>query len=161
MFREMRLSRQALSEEACIDVLRRGTAGVLATAGDDGYPYAVPLSYLYHEGKIFYHGAKDGHKIDAILRNEKVSFCVIDQDKVVPKEFTTYYRSVIVFGKAHIMEDEAEKRNAIEKLAARYSPHHEAGRLRAIDSLFQQVCLIEIDIEHMTGKEAFELVKMG
>jgi len=159
MFREMRRKNQALSLEECILILNNGTSGVLAVSGDNDYPYAVPLSYVYHDSKIFFHCAISGHKLDAISRNEKVSFCVIDQDKVVPQEYTTYFRSVIVFGKARILEDEAEKRSALEKLAARYSPDYEQGRLQEIDKQLKRVCVVELAIEHMTGKEAIELVR--
>lgn len=159
MFREMRRNKQVLSPEESIAVLKKGTSGVLAVQGDDDYPYAVPLSYVYHDSKIYFHCAKTGHKIDGISRNSKVSFCVIDQDQIVPEEYTTYFRSIIVFGKARILEDEAEKRAALEKLAERYSPDQEQGRLQEIDKLFNQVCLVELAIEHLTGKEAKELVR--
>lgn len=159
MFREMRRKKQVLPLEECRNVLERGTAGVLAVEGDGGYPYAVPLSYVYCSSRIFFHCALNGHKIDAITRNNKASFCVIDQDQVVPGEYTTYYRSVIVFGKARILTDEAEKRDALEKLAAKYTPEDEPGRLKEIEELFKQVCMVELEIEHMSGKEAIELVK--
>lgn len=159
MFREMRRKKQALSLEESIAVLHRGTSGVLAVSGDHGYPYAVPLSYVYHDRKIFFHCAKTGHKLDAIAGNQKVSFCVIDQDNVVPQEYTTHFRSVIVFGKARILENADEKRSALEIFAARYSPDHEQGRLQEIEDQFNHVCLVEIAIEHMTGKEAIELTK--
>jgi uncharacterized protein len=159
MFREMRRKRQALSLEESIVVLNEGTAGVLAVSGDDDYPYAVPLSYVYCDSRIYFHSASLGHKLDAIARNQKVSFCVIDQDNVVPQEYTTYFRSVIVFGKARILDNDDEKRSALEKLAAKYSPDHEQGRLREIDKQFSQVCLVELAIEHITGKEAIELIR--
>lgn len=159
MFREMRRQKQILSEGECIDVLQRGTSGVLAVSGDDGYPYAVPLSYVYDDFKIFFHCAKTGHKIDSIVRNEKVSFCVIDKDSVVPEKYTTYFRSVIAFGKAVILEDEAQKRSAIEKLTKRYSPEQAQGHLQEIDKSLPQLCMIELDIEHMSGKEAIELIR--
>jgi nitroimidazol reductase NimA-like FMN-containing flavoprotein (pyridoxamine 5'-phosphate oxidase superfamily) len=160
MFREMRRSKQALSLEESIAVLTGGSSGVLAVSGEEDYPYAVPLSYVYRDSKIFFHCAPSGHKLDAIARNPKVSFCVIDQDNVVPQEYTTYFRSVIAFGKARILTDEEEKRSAFEILAAKYSPDHEEGRLQEIDRLFKQTCLVELAIEHITGKEAIELVKM-
>jgi len=159
MFREMRRKKQALSPEECIAVLKSGTSGVLAAYGDHGYPYAVPLSYVYHGSKLFFHSAKTGHKLDAIAGNPKVSFCVIDQDAVVPKEYTTYFRSVIVFGEARALENEEEKRIALEKLAEKYSPEYEEGRLKEIDRQLGQVCLIELSIDHMTGKEAIELAE--
>ncbi len=158
MFRDMRRKKQKLSYEECERILKRNTAGVLAVDGDNNYPYAVPMSYVYDSSKIYFHCAKTGHKIDAITKNEKVSFCVIDEDRIVPEEYTTYYRSVIVFGKARIMEDETEKRMAIEQIAKRYSPDDEIGRMKEIETDFAQVYLVEIMVEHMDGKEAIELV---
>ena len=87
MFREMRRKRQALSMEEIAAVLNRGTAGVLALSGDDGYPYAVPISYVFDGDKIYFHCARAGHKLDAIRRNAKASFCVVDQDQIVPEEY--------------------------------------------------------------------------
>ncbi|MDI9567489.1 MAG: pyridoxamine 5'-phosphate oxidase family protein [bacterium] len=160
MFREMRRKKQALPPEETIDILKRGKSGVLAVAGDHDYPYAVPMSYVYHDNKIYFHCAKTGHKIDAIKRNDKVSFCVIDKDQIVSEKYTTYYRSVIVFGRARILEDEGEKRRALEILAAKYSPGQDEGhRLQAIEREFNLVTMIELTIEHMTGKEAIELVR--
>ena len=106
MFREMRRSKQLLSMEDTAAVMNRCTNGVLACLGDDDYPYAVPLSYVYHNGKIYFHSAKTGHKIDAVGKNPKVSFAVVDEDTIVSKEYTTYFRSVIAFGKARIAEGE-------------------------------------------------------
>lgn len=159
MFREMRRKRQELTKQECASILERATSGVLAVAGDDDYPYGVPLSYIYCDSKLYFHCAKTGHKLDAIRRNSKVSFCVIDQDQVVPEKYTTYFRSVIAFGKARILEEETEKRRALELLAARYSPDQEEGRLAEIESQFRQVCMVEVSIDHMTGKEAIELVR--
>ena len=160
MFREMRRKRQVLSLEENIQVLNRGTSGVLAVSGDDDYPYAVPLSYVYHDNKIFFHCAKTGHKLDAILRNEKVSFCVIDKDEVIQNEYTSYFCSVIAFGKARILEDDSEKRKSIEILTARYSPDIEKSQqMQAIDKEYNILCMIELTIDHMSGKKAKELVK--
>lgn len=160
MFRPMRRKNQALSHEECELILNKATSGVLALSGDEGYPYAVPLSYVYDNGRIYFHCARSGHKIDAISRNEKASFCVIDQDLVIPEEYTTYFRSVIVFGKIRILTDEKEKRLAIEKLAERYAPDAEAHeRQKAIDKDYAPLCMLELTIEHMSGKEAIELAK--
>lgn len=122
MFREMRRKRQILSREDCAAILNQGTSGVLALLGDGGYPYAVPLSYVYHNEKLYFHSAQNGHKLDAIHTNPKASFCVIGKDHIVPQEYTTYFRSVIAFGTVRILEDETEKREAIRTLAIRYAP---------------------------------------
>lgn len=159
MFRNMRRSKQILSQADSIAILEKATSGVLAVAGDDDYPYAVPLSFVFADGKIFFHCAKSGHKLDAIARNNKVSFCIIDEDQIVPEEYTTYFRSVIAFGKARILEEEGEKRRAIEKLAAKYSPNQEEGRLKEIDDQISHMCMVEITVDHLSGKEAIEFVK--
>lgn len=157
MFREMRRKNQLLKDSESVQILKERTSGVLAVLGDGGYPYAVPLSYVYADGKIYFHCAKEGHKLDAIKRSDKVSFCVVDCDNVVPDEYTTYYRSVIVFGIARILSDD-EKRAPLEKLAAKYTPDDAEGRKKEIERFFERVCMIEMKIEHMTGKEAKELV---
>ena len=96
----MRRKRQLLPQAESVAILEKMTNGILALHGDEGYPYAVPVSYVYADGKIYFHSAMKGHKVDAIVRNEKVSFCVVEQDDIKPAEFTTYFRSVIVFGRA-------------------------------------------------------------
>ena len=157
MFREMRRKGQQLSTEDCEAILNRGTSGVLAVSGDGDYPYAVPLSYCYDGEKIYFHCAKTGHKLDAIKRNNKVSFCVIDVDDIVPERFTTYYKSVVVFGRAHIITDSGDKRRAITALSEKYSPG-EKNTQREIEQSWERFCMLELDIEHMTGKAARELV---
>lgn len=158
MFREMRRKKQMLSAEESIEILNSGTSGVLAVYGDDGYPYTVPLSYVYHNSKLYFHIAKEGHKLDAIKNCDKVSFCVIAKDEIVPQEFTTYFKSVIVFGRAHIIEDENEKMRAITLLGERYSPNV-PGLSDEIKQNFNRMHMVELNIEYMTGKAAIELVR--
>lgn len=119
MFREMRRIKQKLSAEESSLILERNTNGILAVHGDNGYPYTVPLSYVFDGNCIYFHSAKTGHKIDAVEKDPKASFCVIDKDMIVPEEYTTYFKSVIVFGKVSEITDDEEKFQAIEKLALR------------------------------------------
>ena len=153
------LFRSLLAEAETIQIFERGTSGVLALSGDEGYPYAVPLSYVYADGRIIFHGAKSGHKIDAIRGCEKASFCVIDRDQVVPEEYTTWFRSAIAFGRVRIIDQDAEKRAAIELLSEKYSPDDPEGRRAEIEREYKILCMFELRIEHMTGKEAIELVR--
>ena len=153
MFREMRRTKQYLPEEECIDILKNGTSGVLAVSGDDDYSYAVPLSYAYNDGKLYFHCALVGHKIDAIKKNNKVSFCVIGQDKIIPEEFTTYFNSVIAFGRARMVEDNDEKIAILKILSDKYSPGLEKEADEEIAALLDKTGVLEITIEHMTGKE--------
>ena len=160
MFREMRRKKQILSNKENMELLEKGTSGVLALLGDNGYPYAVPISYVYDNSKIYFHGAKVGHKIDAIRKCRKASFCVIDQDEIFPEKYTTYFKSVIVFGKIRILEDENEIREAIERLAMKYHPTDSIeNRNQEIAREWKALCMMELSVEHMTGKEAIEIAK--
>ena len=159
MFREMRRKRQALTQAQCQAILEQGSCGVLALSGDDGYPYAVPLSYLYHQGKLYFHCAKSGHKLDALRREPKASFCVVAQDQVAPLEYTTLYRSVIVFGRLRELEDDKEKRAAIEALALKYAPQDTpAHREEAIRRDWAPLCVLELTPEHISGKQGKDLI---
>lgn len=157
-FRPMRRHRQQLSGEESIAILEKATAGTLALLGDEGYPYAVPISYVYNGGKLYFHSALSGHKVDAILSCEKASFCVIDQDDVQPKKYTTFYRSVIAFGRIHIIEDEQEKLATARMLGNRYNPNDDESLRWEMKGL-SRMLMLRFDIEHLTGKEAIELLK--
>ena len=160
MFRPMRRSAQALDGGACVEILERGTSGVLAVAGDGGWPYAVPLSYAFDGEKLYFHCAREGHKLDAIRREARASFCVVDRDDVKPAEYTSYFRSVIIFGRVRVLEDEAQMRAAIDLLARRYFPEDsDEGRRRAIDREWDGLCMLAMEIEHMSGKEGKELAR--
>ncbi len=158
MFRKMRRKKQLLSEAETIEILRSCTAGVLAVTGDNDYPYAVPLSYAYKDGKLFFHFAKEGHKIDGIEKNNKVSFCVIKTDDVMQKTFTTHFRSVIVFGRARILTEDSEKKHALECLVEKYSPDYITEGQTEIERDWKRVNAAELEIEHMTGKAAIEII---
>jgi nitroimidazol reductase NimA-like FMN-containing flavoprotein (pyridoxamine 5'-phosphate oxidase superfamily) len=158
MFKEMRRIRQQLTHAKCVSILEKMTSGVLALSDGDGYPYAVPLSYDYYDNKLIFHSAIVGHKIDLIGKNDKASFCVIEQDKIVPEKFTTFYRSVIAFGKVRIIDDKDEKLAALERFAVKYSPNDAAGLQKEVAKGFDHVLMLEMTIEHLTGKESIELV---
>lgn len=158
MFREMRRNKQLLSEEIVQLVMQRSSHGVLACMGDDDYPYAVPLNYVYHNHRIYFHSAKSGHKMDAMMKQSKVSFAIIDEDTIVSKEYTSYFRSVIAFGQARVVEGD-EWFEAFYALIEKYaSDRPEVEKQREISGCTQSH-IIAIDIEHITGKEARELVK--
>ena len=158
MFREMRRKKQLLSEEETINIFNRCTSGVLAVAGDDDYPYAVPLSYVYKDGKLFFHCAKTGHKIDGIKRNDKVTFTVIDRDDIIQETFTTHFQSATAFGRARILTEDHERREALEALVKKYSPDYIDESKKEIEGDWNVVCVVELKIEHMTGKAAIEIV---
>lgn len=154
MFREMRRKAQQLTEAECVEILKTATSGVLGVYGDDGYPYTVPVSHVFEDGKICFHCAKTGHKIDAIRRNEKVSFCVIAQDEVMPRERTTAYISVIAFGRARIVEDEAGLRRIAGWVGEKFSPAYPEDCRKETDEVIaaDRMYCVEITVDHLTGK---------
>ena len=132
----------------------------MALLGDNEYPYAVPVSYVYDNSRIYFHGAKAGHKIDAIRKCSKASFCVIARDEIFPEKYTTIFKSVIVFGKIRILEDENEMREAVERLAVKYHPTDSIeNRNQEITREWKALCMMELSVEHMTGKESIEIAK--
>ena len=160
LFREMRRYKQQMTEDECREILDTETSGVLAVSGDDGYPYAVPMSFVCNDNKIYFHCAKSGHKLDAVRRESKASFCVIHKDDVVPEEFTTYYKSVITFGRIRVIDDGEKMKAAAKLLGRKYFPLGTEERLNdEISGSVNNMLILELQIEHMTGKMAKELIK--
>ena len=159
MFKKMRRFKQQLSQEKCIEILTNEPHGVLSLISDTGYPYGFPITHWYDEknGHIYFHGAKEGHKIDAIKNNPKVSMSIIDQEDVIEEELTTYFRSVILFGKARILQEDDEIYHAIKTLGLKYN-EDEVTVEKEIQREWKALCCIEITIEHISGKQAIELV---
>lgn len=154
MFRKMRRAAQELSREECIEILKKGDDGVLSVLGDGDYPYGVPINYFYEDGKIYLHCAKSGHKIDAVKKHDKVSFCVMDKHEVLPELYATKYSSVIAFGRATVMDEPDKMREAVRRLALKFCPGDGEGVDAEIERDFPALAMIEITIEHMTGKRS-------
>lgn len=155
----MRRIKQQLTQEECEKILERGRTGVLAVLGDDGYPYTVPINYYYTDGKIYLHCAKSGHKLDAIRSNPKVSFCVVERDDILQEKFTTLFKSAVAFGKAEILADKEEMRSSVTALAEKYCSDFLDEVPAEVERGFDILCMIKINIEHMTGKQGKELIK--
>ncbi|WP_406534949.1 pyridoxamine 5'-phosphate oxidase family protein [Methanobrevibacter sp.] len=151
MFRKMRRLGQELSKDECIDILTNEPRGVLALLGDDDYPYALPMSHVYVDGKIYFHGAQKGHKIDAVKRHPKVSYCVLDKGVKAEDSWWYTFRSVIVFGKIRTLADRDEKIDKLTHLGDKFFPTHEET-VDEINRLLDRTEVFEITIEHMSGK---------
>ena len=158
MLPEMRRKTQQLPQTEAEEILRAGTSGVLALAGDEGYPYALPISYVFHAGRLYFHCAPAGHKLDAIARCPKASFCVIAQDDVVPERYTTRYRSAIAFGSIRRLVEEQEMVRALDALGRKYAPDLDPSA--EIAKSLHRVCVLEMTIDHLTGKEGIELTRL-
>ena len=155
MFREMRRFKQQLSEEECVEILKTQPRGVLAVLGDGGYPYTVPLDFVYDDGKLYFHCAKEGHKMDAVRSCDKVSFCVLDEGRQEENDWWYHFRSVIVFGRIRVLEDREEILEKVHMLGAKYFPSEEYNQKELKESGARVACM-ELNIEHMTGKRVRE-----
>ena len=160
MFREVRRNKkQILSEAESRGILNKATSGVLCVLGDEAYPYGVPMSYGLEGNRLYFHCMPVGHKVDAMKRHDKVSFTVIETDQIVPEEYTTYFRSVIAFGKVTFIEEPDEKRRALRILAEKYSAEFLEGAEKEIEDKLSAVCIFCWEIEHLSGKEAIEFAE--
>ena len=112
------------------------------------------------DGKIYFHGAKSGHRVDALLKCDKVSYCIVDYEKNLPADFATSYRSVVAFGRCHMVDDDIEKRRMIESLCDKFSIGESRESIeRAIQNEWFPLNVFCLEIEHMTGKESLDLMK--
>ena len=153
MFRKMRRFKQELTREECVEILKKEPRGVLSLLGDDGYPYGIPMDHWYNEsdGKLYFHGAKSGHKIDAIHAYDKVSYCVYDQGYRKEGEWALNIRSVVVFGRIHPVNDAEKTLEICKNLGKKFTDDQEYLAHEIKHSGPAVLCL-ELTPEHMTGK---------
>ena len=157
MFRKMRRSVQALSREEMIDLLNTETRGVMSVQGDNGYPYGFPINHYFDEdaNRIYIHGADFGHRVDAVRKDPKVSYCVFGQDFQKEGDWAKYVKSVIVFGKAELIEDHDEIVR-ISRLLCDKFPCPQEYVEHEIEKDAQRTLIVAIDIEDMNGKLVHE-----
>ena len=153
MFREILRIRQKISREECIEILRNEPRGVLSVLGDDDYPYGLPINHFYCEedGKLYFHSGMKGHKIDAIRRHDKASFCVYDSGYRKEGEWALNIRSVVVFGGIEIIEDQTEILR-ISRLLSQKFTSDESYIDREIARSGARTFLFALVPAHMTGK---------
>lgn len=151
MFREMRRKDRELKNDEVIEILKNSDYGILSTISQNGYPYGVPVSFIFFNNSIYFHGATEGHKLDNILNNSKVSFCVVGQTCILPDKFSTKYESVIVFGMAVEVFDD-ERNIAFLEILNKYSPDYIEKGKEYIKNASKATKVIKISIEHISGK---------
>lgn len=157
MFRQMRRFKQQISDEECKEILKNEKRGVLSLIGDDGYPYGIPLNHFYYEKEnvIYFHGAKEGHKIDAIKNCNKVSYCVYEKGVKRENHWSYDVRSVICFGKIHFVEDFDESIEICRKIWWKFGTDEKEFE-EEIKRAGSRVLCLRFEIEHMTGKKVNE-----
>lgn len=151
MFKKMRRQEKQLPEDKAQEILSEGEYGTLSTIGEDGYPYGVPMNYVYMNNKIYLHCANEGKKLDNIKYNNKVSFTVVGDYQLKPAAFTSSYKSVIAIGQANIVEGE-EKKEVLQEFILKFSPGFKEKGFKYIDKAIEKTTIIEIVIEDLKGK---------
>ena len=152
MFRKIKLKDRAVDDEKAIEILLKGSYGVLSTTGEDGYPYGVPLNYTYFDNCICFHCAQQGHKLDNIKFNEKVSFCVVTCSDVLANKFDTDYESAIAFGRANEVTDASGKKDILLSVINKYSKDYLDAGMNYMKKYWDETKVLKIKIEHLSGK---------
>ena len=152
-FRPMRRFKQQIPPEKCMEILETQPRGVLSVIGDNGYPYGLPMDHWYSEAdnKLYFHCAKEGHKLDSIAKCDKVSYCVMDEGFRREGEWALNINSVVVFGRMKIVTDEDKKREICSSITRKFTSDEEYLKKELVNA-FPRVCCLELTIEHMTGK---------
>lgn len=156
-FRKIRKKRNEIGIDAAKDLLARSRRGVLAVNGDDGYPYAIPINFLYDGGRnqIIFHGARAGHKVDSLKRSGKVCFTVFGNETIKDEPWAPYMQSTVVFGRCHLIDNPEENIRYVRQFAMKYYPDPALVEEEIMRS-GRAVQMFVIDIEHMSGKEVQE-----
>jgi uncharacterized protein len=151
MHHELRRKERALIDPETMEILQRGEYGILSTCDPDGQPYGIPLSYCLHNGAIYFHCAVEGHKLNNIAADDRVSFCVVGKTEVLPGQFATRYESAVISGRATEAFAE-EKQQALEGLLAKYSAEFRLPGLEYIEAKRELTRVFKIGFEDICGK---------
>lgn len=149
--RQMRREDRLISIEEAKALLNQEGVGVFTTVDQEGQPYGIPVNYVFHQDAIYFHCATEGHKLDNIEKNNRVCFTVYGENQVIPQRFTTSYESVVVFGKAEIVEGE-EKFHALKLIIEKFSPEFLEAGMEYIQRSGGATAVVKINIDHLSGK---------
>ncbi|MGI6361125.1 MAG: pyridoxamine 5'-phosphate oxidase family protein [Bacillota bacterium] len=154
MTRKMQKSSRQLPDQEAKQLLAQGDTGVLSINGDDGYPYGVPMTYIYVEKDqaIYLHSANYGYKWEALQENNKVCFTAILSSKILPHKSTAAFESVIVTGIAHQLQDDSDKRAVMDLFVKCFCKGHEEVGNKLIKGVYDKTGVIRLEIEELKGK---------
>lgn len=151
----MRRFKQQLPQDECCDILKRSYRGYLSVNGDDGYPYTIPVNFIYIDNHIYFHSALSGHKIDAINKSPKACFTVIDEPVKEKDDWWYHVRSVISFGKIQIVDNEEDRMKYLRLFGEKYFPDNYDLEKELLQS-GPHAAVLDFTIEHITGKQVKE-----
>lgn len=151
-FREMRRNDKQLSNEESFEILKNSTHMILSTKLENNYPYSIPLNHVYEDGKLYFHCAMEGQKVDAFKLDDKVCISIVIKEEILPEKFTTVFTSVTAFGKISPVTDEEERTRGLTALIKKFSPDFYESGIKYIEKLRNKTLLYAVEIEHITGK---------
>lgn len=154
-FRPLRRIKQTASQEECIALLESAPRGVLAVHGENGYPYGLPVNYVFMDGRIYFHCAKEGHKVDALRADDRVSFTILSEPVKNEGEWWYCFTSVIVFGRVSEINDPEKADKVLRSLGSKYFPE---GYDMETDIIRNgpHALILELTIDHVSGKHVRE-----
>jgi len=157
MFRELQRKNKQISIEECIELLKKETRGVLSVLGDGDYPYGMPMNHWYNEedGKIYFHCGKSGHRLDALRKCNKVSFCTYDSGYCEDGDWAFHVKSVIVFGRIEVIDEMDTIVDITKKLSYKFTQDEEYIRTE-IEKYAKATLLLQLTPEHICGKQITE-----
>ena len=156
-FRKMRRNGKQLSEQDAYKVLKKCNYIILSTKLENGYPYSVPLNHVYENGRIYFHCALEGQKVDAFRYDDKVCISAVEKGDIIPEKFSTAFTSITAFGRISLVEDEEERMTGFTSLIKRFSPEFYESGIKYIEKLKHKTALYAVDIEHITGKSSIKM----
>lgn len=152
MEHKMHKAERQLSREDTLTILKRGDHGTLSVNGDDGYPYATPVNYIMVDDKLYIHSAPYGYKMECLEKSKKCCFSAIISSQIIPSKITAAFESVVMIGDVVMVEDQAEKRAALEAFVTQKHPGYEEVGFKMIEKQIDKTAVLRIDPQSMTGK---------
>ncbi|MCL2574255.1 MAG: pyridoxamine 5'-phosphate oxidase family protein [Defluviitaleaceae bacterium] len=152
MFKEIRRSERTLSDAELLEIMAKAEYGVLSTVGANGYPYGIPINFVYQDNTIYFHCATDGQKLENIWHSNKVSFTVVADVELLPRSFSTKYRSVIAFGLASEVTDTDKKMDILVSIIEKFSKNFAMEGMKYIEASSHKTKVYQVEVEHIAAK---------
>lgn len=149
---QMRRMSHKMSEEETLELVKKSKYAVLSLVDVDGLPYGVPLDYIYQDHALYFHGAKEGRKIDGMKKNPRGCAVILGDTSVVPDKFGRKYSSAIIEGSMEFIDEPETKRKVMTYVVEQNSPDFKEKGNVIIEKMLNQVLIYKMNIETMSGK---------
>ena len=148
----MRRKDSELSLESTCEILESNNYAVVSLIDAEGMPYGVALDYIYKEDCLYFHGAKEGRKADAMKKNPRACAVILGETKVIPNRFGREYVSAVAEGPITLIDDPEQKRKVMRWVVERNSPDYLEKGYAVVEKLLERVLIYKMEIEKLSGK---------